>query len=331
MDMDDNKLKKAVVFGGAGFIGHHLLIGLAQSGEYQELVSADIRLPAHPVKGVNYKFVDVREEIPDDLCSGVSEIYNLAAVHTTPGHADWEYFWTNVLGATNVCEYATRCTVPFVVFTSSISVYGSTEQQKDEESPVEPDSAYGRSKYAAEKIHRLWQLGHPAERSLVIVRPAVIYGFGEEGNFTRLSRLLKRRMFVYPGRRDTIKACGYVEDLVASILWARERCARVFTYNFCHPERYTSEQICDAFARVGRYSNRIPLIPGSFMLFGAALFEILSAIGLRTSINRARILKLTRSTNVLPAKLQALGFAFRHDLESGLRRWKVASTTHDFD
>lgn len=327
----DSAKKAAVVFGGAGFIGRHLLAELAATNTYDVLVAADIRQSHSPVSGVEYVEVDVRETIPVSLCRGVTEIYNLAALHTTPGHADWEYYWTNVMGATNVCQYAVDNNVPFIAFTSSISVYGPTDIPRDERAPMQPESAYGRSKLAAERIHALWQSEGPNKRRLVIVRPAVIYGLGENGNFKRLSQLLARGLLVYPGRRNTVKACGYVEDLVASILWARDRGDPTLTYNFCHPERYTTEQICAAFKKVVGYSPFGVTVPLRLMLFAGALFEALSALGLHTPINRARMMKLNQSTNIIPAQLQTLGFQYQFDLEQGLRRWSAASCETDFD
>src|ERR1700722_1368526 len=122
--------KAAIVFGGAGFIGSHLLLQIAASEEYTQLVSADIGVPRFQIEGVEYRQVDVRQPLPDDLCCGVTEIYNLAAIHTNPGYEDWEYYWTNVLGATHVCDYATRQGAEKIVFTSSISVYGPSENLK---------------------------------------------------------------------------------------------------------------------------------------------------------------------------------------------------------
>lgn len=78
----------AIVFGGSGFIGSHILSHLASTGNYDRLVSADIQAPRFTVPGVEYREVDVRKPIADDVCPGVTEIYNLAAVHTTPGYED---------------------------------------------------------------------------------------------------------------------------------------------------------------------------------------------------------------------------------------------------
>lgn len=324
-------LKNAIVFGGAGFIGSHLLRELAESGAYAELVCADITPPRFRVDGVRYVDCDVREPISETLSFKVDEIYNLAAVHTTPGHEDWEYYWTNALGATHVTEYARKVGCKTILFTSSIAVYGPSEEAKDENSILEPESAYGRSKLIAEKIHRNWRAERPDERRLVVVRPAVIYGYTERGNFTRLARLLARKRFVYPGRKDTIKSCGYVRDLVGSFAFMLAQPEPEITYNFSHPERYTAEDICKAFSRVGGYDLPTRVLPLGLMMPAAQGFEVLGAIGLKTPINRARILKLNRSTNILPAALQARGFQYRYSLDSALADWKAMSSATDFD
>jgi nucleoside-diphosphate-sugar epimerase len=324
-------MKKAVVFGGAGFIGSHLLKSLAESGEYDLLVSGDIAAPRFRVPGVQYKGCDVRQPIPADICPGATEIYNLAAVHTTPGHEDWEYYWTNVLGAVHICAYARQSGVNTLVFTSSIAVYGPSETPKDEDSQLEPEIAYGKSKLCAEKIHRLWREERPGERKLVTVRPAVIYGYQEKGNFTRLAKLLSARRFVYPGRKDTIKSCGYVGDLVRSFRAMLERPEMEVTYNFAHQERYSSEDICDAFVQVAGFSPPKVVFPISLMLLVGLGFEILGKLGLKTSINRARIMKLNRSTNIVPRRLQEFGFSYAFNLEGSLKDWRKMSASGNFD
>lgn len=324
--------RSAVVFGGAGFIGCHLLRRLTQTGQYARLYSVDIAAPRFTDTGIEYVDFDIRNPIPRSLCGeGPLDVFNLAAVHTTPGHEDWEYYWTNVTGATNVCKFASDVGAEYVLFTSTMMAYGPTEAPKDEDALLEPVNAYGRSKILAEGIHRLWQSERPERRRLTIVRPGVIYGLAERGNFTRLSRALKQRRFVYPGRTDTIKACGYVEDLVSSMLQMRERNDGVFLYNFCHPQRYTSKDICETFAQVGGYAEPKVVLPTWALNTAALGFEVLAALGLKTDINRARVKKLYQSTNMVPRRLPEVGFRYEHDLVGGLTAWKRSSQIADFD
>lgn len=323
--------KTAIVFGGAGFIGSHLLETLQKTGAYDRLISCDITGPRWQVPDVDYQIVDVCKPIDMALEGPIDEIYNFAAVHTTPGHEDWEYYWTNVLGATHISDFARQRGVEKIVFTSSIAVYGPTEEPLDETCALKPESAYGKSKYCGEQIHHQWQNENPKKRKLVIIRPAVIFGREERGNFTRMSRMLAKKRFAFPGRTDTIKSCGYVKDLVSSFAFALDHKQMNLTYNFAFPERYTSRNIADTFSKVGGYEPAklvLPLMPFLVLGFG---FEILNALGLKTSINRARVMKLNRSTNIVPKALGDLGFTYGFDLEGALTDWKADSTTHDFD
>jgi GlcNAc-P-P-Und epimerase len=316
----------AVVLGGAGFIGCHLLKRLVDGRCYNRLYSVDITRPRFTDERVNYVNFDIRKAIPADLCGeGPFDIFNLAAVHTTPGHEDWEYYWTNVAGATNVCRFASEVGAERLLFTSTMMVYGPTEAPKDEDAVLEPVNAYGRSKILAEGVHRLWQAERPDMRRLTIVRPGVIYGLAERGNFTRLSRALRQRRFVYPGRTDTIKACGYIEDLVSAMIKVADHNQDVVLYNFCHPQRYTSKDICAAFSRVAGYAEPKIVMPFWLLKLVALAFESLSALGIKTDINRARVKKLYESTNMVPTRLAKMGFEHRFDLITGLEDWKRVS------
>jgi nucleoside-diphosphate-sugar epimerase len=322
---------QAIVFGGAGFIGTHLLKLLASSGKYNRVISVDINEPRARIEGVDYLHHDVRNPIDAKLGGGApADIFNLAAIHVTPGHPEGDYYYTNVLGAVNVCRFANETGSQNILFTSSISIYGPSEKALDEDAPPAPVSAYGRSKLSAEAIHRLWQ-SESAGRRLTIVRPAVIYGLYERGNFTRLSRLLAKGAFVYPGRTDTIKSCGYVKDLISSMIFMASRNEGVSIYNFCYEHRTTISEICSAFCQAGGY--RVPgvTIPVWFMNLAVLPFEMLQAVGIRTGINRQRIKKLWFSTNILPKRLLASGFHFEYSLVSSLQEWKRGSSVKDFD
>ena len=114
---------------------------------------------------------------------------------------------------------------------------------------------------------------------------------------------MKGRRFFFPGRTDTIKACGYVEDLISSMLYMQERAEAVTLFNFCHRERYTIADICAAFAAVGGYPRARFVIPFWLLDSAAFGFELLSALGVKTEINRARVRKLYESTNMVPKRL----------------------------
>jgi nucleoside-diphosphate-sugar epimerase len=312
--------QKIIVFGGSGFIGSHLCRRLAAAGE--RVLSVDARDPAERVAGIEYRRGDVRDLSGFDAGGPVKRIYNLAAVHTTPGHPTHQYYEANILGALETTAFARRCDVNEIVFTSSISVYGPSEESKTELSSPAPTSAYGWSKFLAERAHRAW-LDEDERHRLVICRPAVIFGHGEGGNFTRLAKLLRQGFFIYPGRKDTIKACFYVEDLIDAIESARQETDRFVLFNGCYPDRYTLEQIVEAFRAHHMPNARTIMLPRMAVTSAAAVLRPVSAIGL--GIHPERVTKLVKSTDIIPQWLQSRGLTKPNRLREALAHWAASS------
>lgn len=313
----DLRDRHAVVFGGSGFIGRHLVASLTAAGA--SAIVADVRDPGQLPDGARFVKADVRAPISFEPGSPDPLVFNLAAVHRTPGHPDHEYFETNVAGARNVTDFCTRHDARSLWFTSSISVYGPSEQAFNESSPLRPASAYGCSKREAEEIHREWAGAGPGRR-LVVVRPAAVFGPGENGNFTRLAAGLRRGFFLYPGRKDTIKACGYVDDLIGSLYFMWALAAPVATYNYGYPQPPTLEAVCLAFHEVGGLPLPRGTMPAGPML---AVARVLAALGLKT-FDPERVRKLVTSTNIEAGVLAQEGFDYETDLRSGIARWRAA-------
>ena len=209
-----------IIFGGSGFIGTHLIHLLKNECVKPEdrIYDLDIVMPGEEGvvpgiveknDGVEYIRLDVRKPIEFNFIPTADDvIFNLAAVHRTPGHPDHEYFETNIRGAENVTAFAEKHGINKILFTSSIAPYGAAEELKEETTLPTPNTPYGISKLVAEKIHQMWQV-KDEKRELTIVRPGIVYGKGEHGNMTRLYKGMKGHYFMYTGRKDTIKASIY--------------------------------------------------------------------------------------------------------------------------
>jgi nucleoside-diphosphate-sugar epimerase len=310
-----------IVFGGAGFIGTHLMRRLKNGGAHR-VISVDIRTATDPVEGVEYFNGDVRDLGSLQFDQDIPVIFNLAAVHTTPGHEPWEYYDTNIQGAIEITRLAARHKTKKMIFTSSISVYGPDEDAKDETSKPAPTSDYGRSKLMAESIHEEWLIKSDV-RQLVIVRPAVVFGKGEGGNFTRLAKMLRKGFFVYPGRRDTIKSCIYVGDLVTWMLAAAAQNKSFILFNGSFSNRYTIKEIVNTFREVAFPKAKSFMVPAFVLKAVAAAMRPLSASGL--GIHPDRIHKLMVSTNILPTWAESEGLETTDRLRNGLSEWKADS------
>lgn len=321
-----------IIFGGSGFIGTHLIKLLSKevvtSGD--EIYNLDIIMPGEEgvvpgivekIDGVNYIRLDVREKIEFDIIPTSDDvIFNLAAVHRTPGHEDKEYFETNIIGAENVIEFATRNNINNILFTSSIAPYGAAEELKSEDTLPTPNSPYGISKLVAEKIHEKWQV-QDSDRRLTIVRPGIVYGKGEHGNMTRLYNGQKKRYFFYAGRKDTVKASIYVKELVLFFKYRMidNKFDGIDIFNCTFEPAFTIEQICNTMQKATGMKRRIPLIPGGLLMFVA---KVLGPIGgKKIGIHPARVKKLMISTNICGKKLKECGYTFHYTLEESFKDW----------
>jgi nucleoside-diphosphate-sugar epimerase len=309
-----------LIFGGSGFIGTHLVNLLHEQYPAATIYNLDIVENNHDGKSV-FVHCDVRQPIELDVpLSEDDVIFNFSAVHRTPGHPDCDYFETNIRGAEHVTEFAERYNIKSIVFTSSIAPYGASEDLKEETTLTMPNTPYGISKLVAEKIHGIWQAKGQQERQLTIVRPGVVFGVGENGNFTRLYWGIRSGRFVYPGRKDTIKGCIYVKDLVRFMLYRLEHHQEgVELYNCTYEPAFTIEQICDAMMRVTGIRRILLKIPGGLLMGVATIAGVLG--GRVLGIHPARVKKLMVSTNISGKKLAASGYKFHYTFEEALEDW----------
>ena len=312
---------KFIIFGSSGFIGTHLGNYISKIESKSNLYKYDIN---HKVSA-DYEFLDVRKPIELNFTNNDDTvIFNFAAIHTTPGHADPEYFETNILGAENVCNFARKQDIKTIVFTSSIAPYGPSEEIKDESTIPMPNTPYGISKLTAEYIHKVWQAEDPLNRKLIIVRPGVVFGKGEGGNFTRLYQSLKKGFFFYPGRKDTIKATVYVKDVVR-ILYetSLKNKPGVETYNLTYQPAPTIQEICETMALVTNVKPPNILVPATFLKVAAgSLYYTGRVIGKKINgIHPDRVKKLMISTNISGKKLSESPFKLQFTLKEAIADW----------
>ncbi|KQM79015.1 oxidoreductase [Pedobacter sp. Leaf216] len=311
-----------LIFGGSGFIGTHLKSYIKETlHSSDEVFSFDLRKKVSD----GFEILDVRQSINLSIVNAKdSVIYNLAAVHTTPGHPDHEYFEANIFGAQNVCDFARKNNIQTIVFTSSIAPYGASEDFKNEETLPMPNTPYGISKLTAEYIHKLWQAEDPANRKLVIVRPGVVFGKQEGGNFTRLYNSLKKGFFFYPGRKDTIKASVYVKDVVRILYEAgqMEKPGHV-TYNLTYFPAPTIEEICITMADATHTKAPKILVPAWALKSAAGgVYFGARTLGKKISgIHPDRVKKLMISTNISGEKLSLSPYKLQFTLKEALKDW----------
>lgn len=159
---------RAIVTGGAGFIGSHVVDALVARGDEVAVVDSLVRGSKENLSAAAELHVhDVREPL-DDLFDAVRPevVYHLAAqidVRVSVEHPadDAE---ANVVGTVRVLESARRHGAQVVFASTGGAIYGECTGPAREDAPAEPLSPYGTAKLAAEQYlatyNRLYDTRH---------------------------------------------------------------------------------------------------------------------------------------------------------------------------
>ncbi len=329
----------AVIFGGNGFVGAFFAEFLSSSNHFSKIYILDNediedkdseyrKNQLNNIKNVEFIKCDVRNLIENfEPAEEVDLIANFAAIHREPGHQNHEYYETNLLGAENICKWASEVDCKKIIFTSSISPYGPSEKEKSESSIPNPTTAYGGSKLAAEKIHREWQALNVSERRLILVRPGVVFGPGEGGNVSRLIKAVLNRYFFYMGNKNTRKAGIYVKELCNAMWWVMENKEinkeRIVLFNMSMNPGPTIEDYVNGIGKISNKNFFVPSIPYKLLLLIAYLIDIFAKpMGLEHPFSPVRIKKLVNSNNINPDYLVSKNYKYLYNLEEALSDWK---------
>lgn len=310
-----------LITGSSGFIANHLFECLKKKNI---IYGIDLK------KSVNTQLLlDVRKALKSPkLPKKIDLIINLAAVHIEPGHLPNEYFDTNILGAENVTQLAEIVGCRKIIFTSSISPYGIENKLKDEDTTPCPNTPYGSSKLAAEKIHIAWQNRDIKNRVLTIVRPGVVFGKGEGGNMSRLVKLIHKNFFFYVGNKDTRKAGIYVKELVNQIIWVhsqqvKNKLPKITLFNATMWPNPSISDYVDNVKLVAKIKRIIPNVPYSLLMWFGIIFEFLfRTLGKQNPFSPVRLRKLVRPNLIKPSILLKNKYKPLYSLRSALKDWK---------
>lgn len=305
------------VIGGSGFIGTRLVRRLRSKEQLVVQITDKAPSKVHP-DVVSLGDVRSVEQLRTSIANG-SVIINLAAEHRDDVRPLSLYDEVNVGGARNICAIAREKNVQTIIFTSTVAVYGFAPIGTDESGKIAPFNDYGRTKYEAEQVFKAWQAEAPSERTLVIIRPTVVFGEQNRGNVYNLLRQIASGKFVMVGSGENRKSMAYVENVAAFIEYSMSFKPGVYIYNFIDKPDFSMNSLVANVNRIlGRPEKigfRLPFAVGYAIGKG---FDLVAALtGKKFAISSIRVKKFC-ANSVYNTAIDKTGFVPPVSLEKAL-------------
>jgi UDP-glucose 4-epimerase len=222
-------MNKALITGGAGFIGSHTAQHFLNEGfkvtVIDNLSSGRIENLEHIKDDVEFVEFDIRKPIPKNLLDNVSVVVHLAALADIVPSIEnpKSYYESNVQGTFNLLEECRRSKIKKFIYAASSSCYGIAKTLPTcEESPIEPQYPYALTKRMGEELVIHWEKVYnlPA----ISLRFFNVYGPRSRTSGTYgavfgvfLAQKLANKPFTIVGDGNQTRDFTFVSDIVSAI------------------------------------------------------------------------------------------------------------------
>lgn len=203
-------IKRIIILGDSGYIGGSLKNTL--NDKYPDIETLGFSFPEVDLTNNNDAHQLEQYVIRGTIivmCSGIKKQYGDSL----------EIFEQNLKMVINVCTNLLSSNLLRFLFVSSAEVYGEdlNDLSITEETQVAPTSYYGMAKHSSELIIKKSLIDYP-NTSYMILRPALVFGPGEEGSFYGPSGFMKAAVkneeILLWGDGSELREFVYINDLI---------------------------------------------------------------------------------------------------------------------
>lgn len=217
---------RALVTGGTGFIGGHLVERLVKQGWDVIVFDSFERASLETLKTLpseaELRRIDVRDlKSMKRYVDDVDVIFHLAALtDVVESEVKKDEYWNvNVMGTENVLKIAKDVSAK-LVFTSSAAVYGELSDVAREDLKPNPISFYGATKLEGEKLCMRYHEEYGTD--IVVLRLFNVFGERARGGVVKifLERAREGKPLIIYGDGEAVRDFIYVGDVVDALIKA---------------------------------------------------------------------------------------------------------------
>jgi nucleoside-diphosphate-sugar epimerase len=323
---------KILVTGAGGFIGYNLCHLLGQEGK--QIVGIDHKYPSDDyngnIAGINLHVGDFRDlDLMQKLLIKVDLVIHLASAHLQISLDHDQYWNINVHSLQPFLELCHSKGVKRFIHISSVGAYGNLANiPADENTPCRPQSIYGETKLAGEKVvlnfHE--KTGFP----IVVIRPAWVYG-PYCPRTIKLYRTLRNKKFLMVGKGENLRHPVYVLDFFQALKLAMQGEKALGEILLIAGDRaITTKELINSYAAVMGFPVPKIGIPYWSGLLLAKLVETLFGLISKEPPFSRRTLEFFDTDNAfnIDKARQILGYKPKFSFEAGLadcRGWLEAN------
>lgn len=267
---------KAVVTGGAGFLGSHLCDKLIETGNQviciDNLLTGSMQNISHLKNNPNFKFInhDVVQSLPEDFLA--DQIYHLASPASPNQNSPKSYishpFETmevNTVATWRLCELAVKKNAKFL-FASTSEVYGDPLEHPQKEtyrgnvSITGPRSIYDEAKRFGETIVSAFIRSRGLNGRIIRIfntyGPRMALDDGRVVIEFVLAALSNKPFPVFGNGKQTRSFC-YIDDLIDGIVSAMEKGSKGEVYNLGNPNEFSILELAEKVKQVTASSSEV--------------------------------------------------------------------------
>lgn len=320
-------MKRALVTGGTGFIGRHLVNALIKE---EVAVSVLTRDPARARGLWRSRVVHVH---PGDLtepasfrglCGQHDTVFHLAGyAHAESENEDKDrvrHESVSVSGTRSLLRATQEVKIRRFVYASSVKAMGEGGSERlDETAPPAPATVYGQSRLAAEEL--VLAAGKRTGMHAAVLRLPLVYGPGNKGNVQKMIAAIDHGRFPPLPETGNRRSMVHVDDVVQALLLAAQKSeAAGQIYIVTDGVDYSTRGIYIAICRaLGRPVPGLT-VPVSLLRLGARAGDAIGRLrGRPVPFNSKVLEKLIGSAWYSNEKIRReLGFVSHRTLETAL-------------